>query len=267
VSSLHKTQCLCLAGLVLAASLLIVFERRFPHRPGQAFFRKGFRDDLLVYSLAQSYAVGAVVATLMDRLRDQLPGWHPLTQLTAASQLGLFLISHDLALYWFHRMQHLSPRLWWTHALHHSNSELDWLAGSRATAVEIFLTESLKYTPLVLLGTSPEVAVIKGTIDAVWGMYLHANLDVRTGPLQYVINGPEMHRFHHALDRDAWGKNFATKFALWDWMFGTAFFPRGRSPIGYGLQEGPAPRGYLDQQLYAFPWRSRRAHALPSESR
>jgi sterol desaturase/sphingolipid hydroxylase (fatty acid hydroxylase superfamily) len=267
MTALRWTQCVCFGLLVSAVALLVALERRYPHRPGQAFFRDGFHYDLFVYSFAQSYVVGTGVSVLMDRLRDQLPGWHPLASLPMAAQVALFLIGHDLALYWFHRLQHASPRLWWTHALHHSNRELDWLAGSRATAVEIFLTESLKYTPMVLLGAAPEVAVIKGTVDAIWGMYLHANLDVRTGPLQYLFNGPEMHRFHHALDRDAWNKNFATKLALWDWLFGTAFWPRDRSPIGYGLQEGPAPRGYLAQQFYAFPWRARREVLLPPESR
>ena len=52
----------------------------------------------------------------------------------------------------------------------------------------------------MLLGAAPEVALIKGTIDAVWGMYIHSNIDVRAGVLQYVLNGPEMHRWHHAIE-------------------------------------------------------------------
>jgi sterol desaturase/sphingolipid hydroxylase (fatty acid hydroxylase superfamily) len=80
-------------------------------------------------------------------------------------------------------------------------------------------------------------------------MYIHCNVDVHSGRLQRVINGPEMHRWHHALEiRD--GVNFATKFAFWDWMFGTAHLPAGK-PVAYGIAE-PFPSGYLAQQLHAF---------------
>ena len=52
-----------------------------------------------------------------------------------------------------------------------------------------------------------------------------------------------MHRRHHAIEiRD--GVNFATKFAWWDWLFGTAFRP-ARKPTGFGLTDpgrGPPPR-------------------------
>ncbi|MET0386215.1 MAG: sterol desaturase family protein [Polyangiales bacterium] len=266
MSELDVTQASCFAVLCGAASLLIWLERVIPHQPGQRFFREGFRDDLVVYSIVQSYVVGLVISSLMRVLHAQLPAWTPLARLPIALQVCFFLVTHDFALYWFHRWQHSSKHLWWTHALHHSNRDLDWLAGSRATAAEILLTETLKYTPMVLLGAAPEVAIIKGTIDAIWGMYLHANIDVRSGALQYVINGPEMHRFHHALDHDAWNKNFATKLAVWDWLFGTAFWPRDRAPTGYGLAEGPAPRGYLAQQLYAFPQRFRRTTVRPGRS-
>lgn len=66
-------------------------------------------------------------------------------------------------------------------------------------------------------------------------MYIHSNINVRAGFVQYIINGPEMHRWHHAVDDDAHDRNFGTKFAFWDWLFGTAFVPKNRKPVGYGL--------------------------------
>ena len=93
------------------------------------------------------------------------------------------------------------------------------------------------------------MAVIKVTIDALWGMYIHCNVDVRSGWLQKIINGPEMHRWHHAIEiRD--GVNFATKFAFWDWLLGSAYLPAAK-PAGYGIVE-PFPSGYLAQQIHAF---------------
>ena len=103
---------------------------------------------------------------------------------------------------------------------------------------------------MILLGASPEVVPIKGAISAIWGMYIHANLNVRSGPLQRVINGPEMHRWHHAVGRSM-GMNFSTKFAVWDWLFGTAYFPPDRHARVYGLKTFFPPH-YLGQTLHAF---------------
>jgi len=59
-----------------------------------------------------------------------------------------------------------------------------------------------------------------------------------------------MHRWHHAIDYPNKGSNYGTKFAFWDWLFGTAYLPP-RKPAGYGL-DTPFPPGYVAQHLYAF---------------
>ena len=69
-----------------------------------------------------------------------------------------------------------------------------------------------------------------------------------------------MHRWHHA--REIVDVNFATKLAIWDWLFGTAYRPRApepAKPASYGLHDADFPRGYLNQVAHAF--RSRRARA------
>ena len=50
------------------------------------------------------------------------------------------------------------------------------------------------------------------------GMFIRSNIDVRLGKLQYIINGPEMHRWHHSDDEGReYQNNYATKLAFWDW--------------------------------------------------
>jgi len=103
---------------------------------------------------------------------------------------------------------------------------------------------------MVLLGADPDVILIKGAISAIWGMWIHANVDVRSGSLQRGINGPEMHRWHHAIDFPESGCNFGTKLAIWDHLFETAHLPPTK-PAGYGLA-APFPDGFLAQQAHAF---------------
>jgi sterol desaturase/sphingolipid hydroxylase (fatty acid hydroxylase superfamily) len=251
--SFESLQLLCTSILVASVPALCLAERFFPYRPEQRFFRRGLWTDFAIYSLLQGYLLGLFVAYLLRFLE-------PLAQLTVPvrltnwpiwAQVSLFVVWHDLWLYWFHRWQHSSPLLWRTHEPHHTNTEVDWVAGSRASPLEILITEAFKYAPIALLGAPPEVALIRGTFDAVWGMYIHSNIAVRSGLLRYVINGPELHRWHHALDIEAQNKNLGTKFALWDWLFGTAYCPVDRRPAGYGLSEGE-PQGYLSQQLFSL---------------
>ncbi|MCH7965526.1 MAG: sterol desaturase family protein, partial [Bacteroidetes bacterium] len=110
--------------------------------------------------------------------------------------------------------------------------------------------QTVEFLPIVLLGAPVEVLAYKATISAVWGMYIHANLNVHTGNLQKIINGPEMHRLHHTTGKGR-NRNFATKFAIWDWLLGTAYLPGGIKAKDYGLKTY-FPKHYFMQTLYAF---------------
>lgn len=240
-----------------AAVLFVILERIFPYDPGQRLFREGFFTDLIGYSLIQSYLLGLIITSFI-RFIDAQSG---LSRLGLASdwpvlgQLGFFFVTHDFYIYWFHRWQHNSPVLWRTHEAHHSAIDVDWLAGTRSHSLEILINQTIEFMPIVLLGAAPEVALMKATLDAVWGMYIHSNLDVRSGRLQLVINGPEMHRWHHASELAPPGRNFGTKLAIWDWLFCTAHLPPYK-PARYGLDDPRYPKrgfwAYLAQHAYAF---------------
>ena len=148
-----------------------------------------------------------------------------------------------------HRWQHKNKYLWRIHEAHHSPKKVDWLSGSRSHALEILINQTIEFLPIVLLGSPPEVIAYKGVISAVWGMYIHSNINVRTGKLQRIINGPEMHRWHHSTGKGR-NRNFATKLAIWDWIFGTAFLPETK-PDEYGLKTS-FPKHYFMQTLFAF---------------
>jgi len=234
--------------IVAGALILVALERAFPYRPGQRLLRSGFWVDLLGYGLAQSYVLGLVIDRIIRALpvRVQLVSAWPI-----AAQVAFFVVTHDLYIYCFHRLQHRSPLLWRIHEAHHSTPDVDWLSGARSHALEILVNQTIEFTPIFLLGAAPEVALYKGIISAVWGMYIHSNIDVRSRWLQYVINGPEMHRWHHSAEAADGAYNYSTKLAIWDWLFGTAHRPQGK-PRAYGLSDVDFPKGFLAQQAAAF---------------
>jgi sterol desaturase/sphingolipid hydroxylase (fatty acid hydroxylase superfamily) len=241
------------ALIVAMALAFMALERVFPYERDLKLLREGFWTDLLFYTLVQSYVMALVISAILQRL-DAATGLSHLRLLAGwpvGAQVAFFVVSHDLYIYWFHRWQHHSPVLWRLHEAHHSAKGVDWLVATRSHALEILVNQTIEFAPMLLLGAAPQVPLIKSVIGAAWGMYIHSNLDVRTGRLQWIFNGPEAHRWHHAIDLDAHNRNFATKLALWDRLFRTAWLPRNRRPAGYGLDE-VFPRGYIAQHLHAF---------------
>lgn len=236
-----------------SAILFIILERIFPYAKGQRVLREGFFDDLALYTIAQSYVLGIIVFGFIIRGIDESTGLSRLNLFTYVPiwlQLVFFVITHDFYIYWMHRWQHKNKYLWRIHEAHHSPKKVDWLSGSRSHALEILMNQTIEFLPIVLLGAPIEVLAYKATISAVWGMYIHANLNVHTGNLQKIINGPEMHRLHHTTGKGR-NRNFATKFAIWDWLLGTAYLPGGIKAKDYGLKTY-FPKHYFMQTLYAF---------------
>jgi sterol desaturase/sphingolipid hydroxylase (fatty acid hydroxylase superfamily) len=249
-------------ALIAASAVAIVtLERLYPYDARQRLFRVGFFTDFFWYTLVQSWLLGLVIAWLI-RTIDHGTGisrLHLVSSWPVLAQLAFFWVTHDFYIYWFHRTQHRNRWLWRLHEAHHAGKDVDWLSGSRSHAGEILINQTIEYAPIVLLGADPSVALMKGVLDAAWGMYIHSNIDVRAGWLQRVLNGPEMHRWHHADDVDRRSVNFATKIAVWDWIFGTAYLPPTK-PTAYGLWGGapfperPGVRGALFDYLLQHAW-------------
>ena len=238
--------------IIGAAILFIILERIFPYNKDQKILREGFFNDLALYTIAQSYILGIIIFTFIIKTIDNSTGlsrFHLFSEIPIWIQLIFFTLTHDLYIYWMHRWQHRNKFLWRLHEAHHSPKKVDWLSGSRSHAFEILINQTIEFLPIVLLGSPPEVIAYKGMISAVWGMYIHSNLGIKTGLLKKLINGPEMHRIHHTTGKGR-NRNFATKLAIWDWIFGTAFLQEGKANE-YGLKTF-FPNNFFKQFIFAF---------------
>jgi sterol desaturase/sphingolipid hydroxylase (fatty acid hydroxylase superfamily) len=238
--------------IIVAGALVIIGLERLRPYDHQPLWRPGLAVDLIGYALFQSAVLSFVINGLVRAIDNATGASHHgvVSDWPFAAQVALFVVTHDFYIYWFHRAQHRFPILWRLHEAHHSALQVDWLAGARSHALEIVINQTVEVSAMVLLGASPDVMLCKGAISVVWGMWIHANIDVHTGWLQRIINGPEVHRWHHAIDYKPPGKNFATKFAFWDYLFRTVDRPPSK-PAGYGLG-APFPSGFWAQQAFAF---------------
>jgi sterol desaturase/sphingolipid hydroxylase (fatty acid hydroxylase superfamily) len=185
---------ICTFLLVFGSAVLIYLERKFPYRRGIPFFREGFWTDFIGYTLVQSFFLKILIFDYIIAPIHTSISWGDFPKLShwpIACQVLFFLITHDFYIYWFHRWQHANKLLWRTHEAHHSNKYIDWIAGARSHSVEILINQTIEFLPIFLLGADPVVVPIKGLIDGLWGMYIHANVNFTFGRLKYILNGPE----------------------------------------------------------------------------
>ena len=241
-----------LPWLVGISLTFLLLERLFPWRKGQPLLRRGWVRDLGFLALNGRFfspwiAVlnGAVAVAATHGLRAlglRLDG-SPIAQWPLAAQLLAFLVFADFLQWCIHNLLHRVPWLWTFHKVHHSIDTMDWIGNWRFHWMEIVVYKTLQWLPLAWLDASPQAVFAVAVVTTLWGDFNHANLDVGLGPLGYLLNNPRMHLWHH--DQSTEGgtaKNFGIVLSVWDHLFGTAFWPRERSPqhLGYpGMQEMP----------------------------
>ena len=234
-----RSEYISLSIIITWATTLIILERLYPYQKGYKIFREGFWMDFFWYTIVQSYILSIVIAFIIRSIDSSthITRLHLISSWPLAGQFLFLMVSHEIWQYWFHRLQHQNRYFWRVHEAAHATPEVDWLVGSRSHAFEILIAQTFEFAPIILLGAAPEIALIKGTVDAVWGMYNHSNINVRHGWLIYLINGPQLHRWHHAvnLPDTSRGVNFATKLSIWDWIWGTAYLPKDDIMPVYGI--------------------------------
>jgi len=142
------------------------------------------------------------------------------------AKILLGLIIADFCLYWVHRGMHRLHTLWLTHAFHHSIDQLWWLSGSRTSVTHLILFAA----PQVFLGyyvlmLSPSEAAVAFSIGVVVNIWIHTNISVNLGPLEWLLITPDYHRVHHGA-RGLASRNIGFVLTIWDRMFGTYADPR-----------------------------------------
>jgi sterol desaturase/sphingolipid hydroxylase (fatty acid hydroxylase superfamily) len=243
---------------LLGSALIFVFiEKLFPLRREQPVFRPAWQTDFQHFVVNHLLVGFMLLATnlLVHRLfgwaaHDGLRGW--VQGLPFGIALFLLVLLADGVQYAAHRAYHRWPLLWRLHAVHHSVEHMDWLAGSRQHLVEVVITRTLVLAPIVMLGFAKEVIDAYIVIVGFQAVFNHANVNVRLGPLRYLIVTPNFHHWHHAQDREAIDRNFAAHFAFIDHLFGTAVQAERHWPQRYGVVGDGVPAGFWRQLLYPF---------------
>ena len=162
-------------------------------------------------------------------------------------QILIMILSSDFLRYWLHRAAHTWPLLWRFHAVHHSVHKLYWLNLGRFHPLDRTLQLFCDTFPFILLSISQEVLALYLLIYSIKGFFQHCNVDVKLGWFNYIISGPELHRWHHSTNIHESNNNYGNHLIIWDLLFGTYFLPKGKKVSELGLLNRNYPMSFLKQ--------------------
>lgn len=171
-----------------------------------------------------------------------------------AAQVALACVVAEFGSYWIHRLAHEKDWLWRLHATHHSALRIYWLNAARDHPLGSLLFYSVEILPLLILQAPSEVIVLETLATSQLGLFQHANVDYRLGPLNYIFSLGELHRWHHSRNVAEANHNYGSNLILWDLLFGSFFWPKQRPPQNVGIDFPDFPQNYLTQLWVPFRW-------------
>ena len=247
------------------------------------WFHKSSRQDYLYFVansfifsgvIAQFYISGVVFFGVFDVGLVSFFGerdfatFEPTPTSALVFTLGIAL-AMDLAVYVTHYIQHKIAPLWHFHSVHHSAEVLNVMTVYRQHPVDLFLTGTViialtqfahaLFTYLTLV--EPTEYAILGVNSVIFAFFIvgynlrHSHIWLSYPPwMSYIFISPAQHQTHHSIDEKHFDRNFGFIFAIWDWMFGTLYVPKGYEKLEFGINKTePNPFGSVTE-LYLKPF-------------
>jgi sterol desaturase/sphingolipid hydroxylase (fatty acid hydroxylase superfamily) len=237
-----------MAGVRLA--LLLAVEFLHPARPEWKMTWRSFWRDLK-YMVVNGGTGAALklglgwLALDMSRFNTGfVSGMPPVIEFVAV------LLTFELFQYWFHRISHeprgpISTWLWKVHVAHHLPDKVYLLMHPVGHPLNFIVSLTIVQLPLVTLGARPETLFLFNALMGLQGLVSHFNVDIKAGPLNYLLVGTELHRFHHSANLDE-AKNFGVLTPFWDLVFGTFRYDSKRLPEALGVVDPQQYPGSTD---------------------
>ncbi len=253
--------------LIGISLVFFVLELIKPWNKDQPKFRKDFWLDLfymffnfflfslVIYNAASDVVVNAFndflgLFGIRNLLAFQVMQWPTWVHLV----IGFLL--RDFIQWNVHRLLHRVPFLWEFHKVHHSVEQMGFAAHLRYHWMETIVYRSIEYIPLAMIGIGLRDFFIIHIITLAIGHFNHSNIRVNLGPLRYILNNPQMHKWHHAYDIPEdrpYGINFGISLSLWDYLFKTNYEPFQGENIRLGFPGiEKFPKTFWTQITYGF---------------
>jgi sterol desaturase/sphingolipid hydroxylase (fatty acid hydroxylase superfamily) len=242
-------------GVLTAITIVVLFvvERVNPLLDRRAMTKQSLlQRDLPFIGLAvvveqvATVAVAAVAAAAVPE-----GGFGPLSRLPLTAQTVVALLALDLLWYGYHRTAHAFGRLWRVHSVHHSPAQVYVLVHQVFHPIDLLVSRFvISLIVFRFTGITPEAAFISIMLLGLQQTVSHVNSDLRLGWANYLLVGPETHRYHHGAEEHG---NFSSVVPVWDLVFGSFVYHPTRVPDRLGLDD---PAAYPDSRNFhaALAW-------------
>ncbi len=234
----------------LSITLFALLERLIPYKndwhPTLAEWRRDglyFLLTMFAGIIGQSiiYAITFHFATSLGAM----PLWSEVTLALSIASLGG---------YSFHRLGHTVPFFWRIHGIHHVPNKVNLANNTVVHTFDVIGSTICTQLPLLLLQFSEESMFIVGMITVMQGYFIHANLNVRFGWLNYFIATPESHRLHHSIVQQEAG-HYASEIVIWDIIFRSFTWQDQKTPKAVGVEDNlafPLSESILENIIHPF---------------
>ncbi|MEH6570889.1 MAG: sterol desaturase family protein [Halioglobus sp.] len=251
------------AALILTPLAVWLLERVQPHSIGwRPTWVENVRTDIITFivngaltALISEPARLTLFAVIASLLATALPWSLWPDTLPLALQFCFALLVADLGSYWYHRKMHEWPWGWRFHSVHHSSNRLYWLNAPRFHYIDITFYNLSATLPLALLGAPSECFLLVALFSGCHGFFQHANYRVHLGPLNYIFSMAELHRWHHSKDVTLANHNYGNNTIVWDWVFGSFFWPAKKLQASEDIGPGPKDMPMTFRGLFMAPFR------------
>ena len=213
-----------------------------------------FFNGLLKVLLLGPYIIfGFYIAFYINEYLLQIFGY-PEFSLSITKTLVLYTITltivNDFFSYFIHYLMHKIPFLWEFHKTHHSATTLNPLTQYRIHPIELiinnvrnilvfgFITGIFDYLShhqidkIMFLGVN-----VFTFLFFFFGANLrHSHVKLKYPKLiEYIFISPFQHQIHHSKKKIHFNKNMGSKFAIWDYLFGTLVLSKSTSRLNFGI--------------------------------
>ncbi len=157
----------------------------------------------------------------------------------------------ELCYYVFHRTSHRVRWFWCAHVVHHSGEHMTLSTAMRQSMLYSLTGYWLFFTPLMLIGVSPEMTLAMYAVNLGYQFFVHTEA-VRKLPawFEYIFVTPSHHRVHHARNPQYIDKNFGGVLIIFDRLFGT--FAEEKEAVDYGIVRQVRSDNIITLNLHEF---------------
>lgn len=203
--------------------LLLALEKKKPQtRFDGALIRESILTNLTAF-LFNNIFLTLIRATSLFFIAQRFAGHGLLHGLEEGpfKWIVTFLL-YDLAIYFWHVINHHNDFLWRFHKVHHSDKAFNLTTGFRFHALDLFIEIPYKCLFVILIGVDAHIVLAMEAIQLVFILFHHSNTIIpNEDRLSRFIITPSLHRSHHSALRQEHDSNYGIVFSVWDRLFGT----------------------------------------------